>query len=58
MVQLIDSDHGRPSSQESMEYFRHNTSKARAASVGFSGEMSTIELSSQLPGVHPNLVSD
>ena len=33
--QLIDGDHGKSSSQESMEYFRH-TSKAKVASEGFS----------------------
>lgn len=32
MVQLFDSDHGRPSSQES-EHFRH---KVKVISVGFS----------------------
>ena len=31
--QLIDGDHGKSSSQESMEYFRHNVTEAKG--MGF-----------------------
>ena len=49
LVQLIDSDHGRPFSQESMEYFRHwRKAKLEAGSVGFSVGDVDDRLSSQL----------